>query len=94
MQDVHVPNKVLHLHEPAVAAIPKGKRSKPNEYGSKVALFNDNNGFIVGHTEYPHNVADTSTLEEAVNQWEEALTQNQMNSVQIAVFTRLTSQKM
>lgn len=75
MQDVHVPNKVLSLHEPAVAAIPKGKRSKPNEYGSKVALFNDNNGFIVGHTEYPHNVADTSTLEEAVNQWEEALGQ-------------------
>jgi transposase, IS5 family len=73
MQGVHVPNKVLSLHEPEVAAIPKGKRSKPNEYGSKVALFNDNNGFIVGHIEYPHNVADTSTMEEAVDQWEEAL---------------------
>ena len=75
MQDVHVPNKVLSLHEPEVAAIPKGKRSKPNEYGSKVALFNDNNGFIVGHNEYPHNVADTSTLKEAVDQWEESLGQ-------------------
>lgn len=75
MQDVHVPNKVLSLHEPEVAAIPKGKRSKPNEYGSKVALFSDNNGFIVGHTEYSHNVADTSTLEEAVDRWEEALGQ-------------------
>ena len=75
MKGVHVPNKVLSLHEPEVAAIPKGKRSKPNEYGSKVALFNDNNGFIVGHIEYSHNVADVSTMEEAIGQWEEVLGQ-------------------
>lgn len=72
MKDVHVPNKVLSLHEPKVAAIPKGKRSKPNEYGSKVALSTDNNGFVVTHQEYDHNVFDPKTLETAVDQWEEA----------------------
>jgi len=72
MNDVHVPNKVLSLHEPEVAAIPKGKRSKPNEYGSKVALSTDNNGFVVTHQEYNHNIFDVKTLETAVDQWEEA----------------------
>jgi IS5 family transposase len=72
MKDVHVPNKVLSLHEPEVAAIPKGKRSKPNEYGSKVALSTDNNGFVVTHQEYNHNIFDVKTLETAVDQWEEA----------------------
>jgi IS5 family transposase len=69
MQDVHVPNKVLSLHEPEVVAIPKGKRSKPNEYGSKVALSTDNNGFVVTHQEYNNNVFDAKTLEPAVEQW-------------------------
>lgn len=72
MQDVHVPNKVLSLHEPEVVAIPKGKRSKPNEYGSKVALCTDNNGFVVSHEEYDHNISDVKTLEAGVDQWEEA----------------------
>jgi IS5 family transposase len=72
MEDVHVPNKVLSLHEPDVVAIPKGKRSKPNEYGSKVALSTDNNGFVVAHEEYDHNIFDAKTLETAVNEWTEA----------------------
>lgn len=71
MQDVHVPNKVLSLHEPEVVAIPKGKRSKPNEYGSKVALSTDNNGFVVSHQEYNNNVFDAKTLEPAVEEWKE-----------------------
>lgn len=71
MQDVHVPNKVLSLHEPEVVAIPKGKRSKPNEYGSKVALSTDNNGFVVSHQEYNHNVFDAKTMEKAVDEWKD-----------------------
>jgi len=70
MKGVHVPNKVLSLHEPEVAAIPKGKRSKPNEYGSKVALSTDNNGCVVSHQEYDHNIADVNTTETAVDEWE------------------------
>lgn len=71
MEDVHVPNKVLSLHEPEVAAIPKGKRGKPNEYGSKVALATDNNGFVIVHNEYDHNVFDPKTMDSAVIGWEE-----------------------
>jgi len=71
MQDVHVPNKVLSLHEPEVVAIPKGKRSKPNEYGSKVALSTDNNGFVVSHQEYAENIFDAKTMESAVEDWRE-----------------------
>jgi IS5 family transposase len=72
MQDVHVPNKVLSLHEPEVVAIPKGKRSKPNEYGSKVAFSTDNNGFVVGHQEYKENVFDAKTMKPAVEEWTQA----------------------
>jgi IS5 family transposase len=71
MEDVHVPNKVLSLHEPEVVAIPKGKRGKPNEYGSKVALATDNNGFVVVHTEYDHNIFDPKTMDSAVVGWAE-----------------------
>lgn len=71
MNDVHVPNKVLSLHEPKVAAIPKGKRGKPNEYGSKVALSSDNNGVVVSHQEYDHNIFDPKTMDAAVLEWEE-----------------------
>lgn len=76
MEDVHVPNKVLSLHEPEVVAIPKGKRSKPNEYGSKVALGTDNNGMVVVHQEYDSNIFDAKTMEAAVNEWEEACGQS------------------
>jgi IS5 family transposase len=72
MEDVHVPNKVLSLHEPEVVAIPKGKRSKPNEYGSKVAFSTDNNGFVVCHQEYKENVFDVKTMGPAVAEWTES----------------------
>lgn len=61
----------ISLHEPEVAAIPKGKLGKPNEYGSKVALATDNNGFIVVHNEYDHNVFHPKTMDSAVTGWEE-----------------------
>jgi IS5 family transposase len=71
-QGVHVPNKVLSLHEPQVVAIPKGKRAKPNEYGSKVSISIDAHGYVVGHQEYAENIADTKSLDPALDAWEEA----------------------
>ncbi len=71
-QGVHVPNKVLSLHEPHVVAIAKGKRAKPNEYGAKVSISIDRNGYVVGHQEYAENIADTKSLDPALDQWEEA----------------------
>lgn len=69
---VHVKNKVYSLHEPQVTCITKGKRSKPNEYGSKVSISMDKNGFVVGHQEYDYNAGDNTTLEPAVDEWQVA----------------------
>ncbi len=68
----HLKNKVYSLHEPQVTCIAKGKRGKPNEFGSKVSISVDKNGFVVTHTEYDSNVGDSTTLEEAVSDWEAA----------------------
>jgi len=66
----HLKNKVYSLHEPQVTCIAKGKRGKPNEYGSKVSISVDKNGFVVAHAEYDSNVGDNTTLEKAVSDWE------------------------
>jgi len=68
----HLKNKVYSLHEPQVTCIAKGKRGKPNEYGSKVSISVDKNGFVIAHTEYDSNVGDNTTMEEAVSDWEAA----------------------
>jgi IS5 family transposase len=75
MKGIHVPNKVLSLHEPHIVAIAKGKRSKPNEYGTKVSISIDTNGYVVGHQEYAENVADQKSLDPALDAWEEAFGQ-------------------
>jgi transposase, IS5 family len=69
---VHIKNKVLSLHEPQVVTIAKGKRGKPNEYGSKVRLSMDRNLFVVEHEAYAQNVGDSTTLQESVDRWEKA----------------------
>ncbi len=66
----HVKNKVYSFHEPQVTCIAKGKRGKPNEYGSKISIAVDKNGFVVTHQEYDYNVGDNTTLEAAVSGWE------------------------
>ncbi len=68
----HVKNKVYSLHEPQVTCIAKGKRGKPNEYGSKVSIAIDKNGFVVTHQEYDQNVGDNTTLDAAVSGGEAA----------------------
>jgi len=68
----HVRGKVYSLHEPQVACIRKGKRSKPDEYGCKVLLSIDRNGYIVSHREYPCNPDDSTLLEQAVSDWHRA----------------------
>jgi len=68
-QGRHVPNKVLSLHEPQVVSICKGKRGKPTEYGCKVSVSIDRQGFVVTHTEYASNIADAETLPDALGGW-------------------------
>lgn len=66
----HIKNKVYSMHEPEVICISKGKRSKANEYGSKVNLSIDKHGYIVSHETYSEAKGDAKLLEEALKNWE------------------------
>ena len=54
--------RVYSLHEPNVAAIKKGKKHPDCEFGAIVALAKNDDGLILSHVEYQHNVADVKTL--------------------------------
>lgn len=71
-QELPQGRKLYSMHEPHVTCIRKGKRSKPNEYGSKVALCVDRKGYVVGHQEYTDNRQDGKTLADALKSWKEA----------------------
>jgi len=68
----HIACKVYSLDEPHVVAIKKGKQGKPTEYGSKVSLTVDRNGFVVTHREYRTNLADIHTLPDVVEGWQKS----------------------
>jgi IS5 family transposase len=55
-------NRVYSLHEPDVAIIKKGKSHPDCEFGAIVALTKNDDGLILSHAEYQHNVADVKTL--------------------------------
>jgi len=61
--------KILSMHEAHVAIIAKGKCRKRYEFGAKVSLSMDRNGYIVGHQEYQENQADVNTLDPALEDW-------------------------
>ena len=62
-------SKILSLHEPHVGVIAKGKRHKRYEFGAKVSISMDRNGYVVGHQEYSANQADVNTLDPALEDW-------------------------
>jgi len=68
---VHISGKVYSLHEPHVACIRKGKRARPDEYGTKVILSVDRHGYVVDHQEYASNPSDSALLDEACQRWEQ-----------------------
>jgi IS5 family transposase len=62
------PSKRLYsLHEHKVAAIKKGKANKPCEFGSLVSLAMNDDGLILSHCEYQHNIADAKTAGTVLN---------------------------
>jgi IS5 family transposase len=71
VRGIHIPGKVYSLHEPHVACIRRGKRSKPDEYGAKVLISIDRHGYVVDHKEYASNPHDSELLDEACKGWEE-----------------------
>ena len=66
------PGRVYSIHEPHIACITKNKAGKKHEYGVKVSLSVDAQGFVVDHAEYADNRHDSTTLAEALEGWEEA----------------------
>ncbi len=70
LKGIHIKGKIYSLHEPHVACIRKGKRSRPDEYGTKVIISTDRKGYVVSHEEYASNPADSELLNEACERWE------------------------
>jgi IS5 family transposase len=55
-------DRIYSLHEPDVAVIKKGKSHPDCEFGAIVALAKNDDGLILSHVEYQHNIADVNTL--------------------------------
>jgi IS5 family transposase len=55
-------HRICSLHEPGVAIIKKGKSHPDCEFGAIVALSKNDDGLLLSHVEYQHNVADVKTL--------------------------------
>ena len=60
-------HRIYSLHEPDVAVIKKGKSHPDCEFGAIVALAKNDDGLILSHVEYQHNVADVKTLGRVIN---------------------------
>ena len=63
-----VEDKIVSYYEEHTRALPKGKTSKPCEFGVKLRVDMSGNGYITGHELYKGNYADVNMLEEAVGQ--------------------------
>lgn len=55
-------NRLYSVHEPDIAAIKKGKSHPDCEFGAVVALAQNDDGLVLSHQEYQHNIADVKTL--------------------------------
>jgi len=69
LRGVHISGKIYSLHEPHVSCIRKGKRARPDEYGTKVIISMDRGGYVVDHQEFPTNPYDAELLDEACQRW-------------------------
>ena len=59
--------RLYSLHEAKVAVIKKGKANRPCEFGSLVSLTTNDDGIVLAHAEYQHNIADSKTVGKVVN---------------------------
>ncbi len=55
-------NRIYSLHETDIAVIKIGKHYPDCEFGAIVSLAKNDDGLILSHREYQHNVADVKTL--------------------------------
>lgn len=59
-------NRIYSLHEPDVAVIKKGKHHPDCEFGAIISLAKNDDGLILSHREYQHNIADVKTLGQVI----------------------------
>jgi transposase, IS5 family len=59
-------NRIYSLHESDVAVIKKGKHHPDCEFGAIISLAKNDDGLILSHREYQHNVADVKTLGQVI----------------------------
>lgn len=71
LRGVHIARKIYSLHEPHVACIRKGKRARPDEYGTKMIISIDRGGYVVDHQEFASNPYDSDLLDGACHRWEQ-----------------------
>jgi len=61
-----VVNRIVSYYEDHSRALPKGKISKPCEFGLKLRLDMSKNGYITNHKLYTKNIAGINIIEESV----------------------------
>ena len=69
--DVHVPNKIVSVFEPASEVIRKGKAAKPTEFGKLIKIQEAENQIITDYEVYQQRPSDSELLVTAVRVHEE-----------------------
>ena len=69
-------HRIYSLHEPDVAVIKKGKSHPDCEFGAIVALAKNDDGVILSHEEYHHNIADVKTIGKVITGMKENIGQS------------------
>ena len=62
-----IAGRIVSYYEDHSRALPKGKLSKPCEFGVKLRLDMSGNGYITNHDIYKGNISDVSMLEDSID---------------------------
>jgi transposase, IS5 family len=71
--DIHVPEKLVSIFEPATEIIRKGKASKPTEFGKLVKIQETENQIITDYAVYAKRPSDSDLLIGAIDAHEQCL---------------------
>ena len=67
LDGIKITGRIVSYYQDHSRALPKGKLSKPCEFGVKLKLDTSGNGYITGHDIYKGNVFDVSMLSDSVD---------------------------
>ncbi len=81
-----VADKIVSYYEELTRALPKGKISKPCEFGVKLRIDMSGNGYITRYELYKGNYADVNMLEDAVDHHAEIFKEEFKDGVMDRIF--------